>query len=537
MHTDWVPGRWGGSHATGDVTVDARTRRFAEQHLGSPVRAPVPRLPPVRVSRLDDTTCKVLFPQVRASTADVERARASRGMSYVDFLQWRSSTPITAPDAVLYPDSHDQVLRILDACAREGIAVVPVGGGTSVTGALTLDGTTSVASSRSVALSTVLLDRIIEVDDVSGIAHVESGVTGPQVEAALTGWTLGHFPQSWERASIGGFIAARSSGQSSSGYGRIEDMLLGARVATPVGTWDVGGFPAASIGPDLRHLILGSEGSLGVVTSARLRLRRRPSIRQFAAAVVPGDFERAAAALRELAQSPLRPTVVRASDNAETDALLTMSMPTGVLGAALGAYLRSRSALPGCLIVLGWEGTQESDVAATRAHSRDVLQDAIWLGGSPGRAWDRGRFHGPYLRDALMDDGYLVETFETVTTWSNISTLHERVRAVALNALGDRSYVMAHISHSYDTGASLYFTVLAGGWHEPQESADRWLDAKHTITAAIVAGSGAVSHHHGVGRDHRRWLPAHLGDIGMDVLRAVKASVDPQGVMNPGALL
>lgn len=539
MHTEWVPGRWGGTQSP--VTIDSRTRSFALEHLGPPVPAPAPRLPAVEKSRIGDADCRALFADVEASTDDAERARASRGMSYLDFLQWRTSTPIAAampaPDAVLFPESHEQVLQVLEVCSREGIAVVPVGGGTSVTGALTLAEARRDGAAPAIAISTIRLDRIIDVDDVSGIAHVESGVTGPQLEAHLTDWTLGHFPQSWERASIGGFIAARSSGQSSSGYGRIEDMLLGARVATPVGTWDVGGFPAASIGPDLRHLILGSEGTLGVVTSARLRLRRRPSVRQFAAAVLPGDFERAASAMRSLARSPLRPTVMRASDAAETDALLTMSLPSGLLGSAVEAYLRMRSALPGSLIVLGWEGTRETDVAAARAHSRDVLDGAIWLGGRPGRAWERGRFHGPYLRDALMDEGYLVETFETVTTWSNIEALHERVRDAALGALGSRCYVMAHISHTYDTGASLYFTVLAGGWHEPEVAARRWREAKATITDAIVDGSGALSHHHGIGRDHRRWLPAQIGGIGMDVLRSIKSTVDPGGVMNPGALL
>jgi alkyldihydroxyacetonephosphate synthase len=539
MHTEWVPGRWGGTQPP--VTVDSRTRSFAQEHLGPPVPAPPPTVPAVQASRLGDPTCRSLFPDVVASTDDLERARASRGMSYLDFLQWRTSAPnaapMPAPDVVLFPDSHEQVLRVLDVCSREEIAVVPVGGGTSVTGALTLADSRRDDSALAIAMSTTRLDRIIDVDDISGIAHVECGVTGPQLEAHLTDWTLGHFPQSWERASIGGFIAARSSGQSSSGYGRIEDMLLGAQVATPVGTWDVGGFPAASIGPDLRHLILGSEGTLGVVTSARLRLRRRPSVRQFAAAVLPGDFERAASALRALAQSPLRPTVMRASDAAETAAMLTMSLPSGVLGSAVGAYLRMRSALPGSLIVLGWEGTGESDVAAARARSRDVLNEAIWLGGRPGRAWERSRFHGPYLRDALMDEGYLVETFETVTTWSNIAPLHERVREAALEVLGERCYVMAHISHTYDTGASLYFTVLAGGWHDPEVAARRWREAKATITDAIVDGSGALSHHHGIGRDHRRWLPAQIGDTGMDVLASIKATVDPNGVMNPGALL
>lgn len=533
MDASWQPGRWGAQHES--ESLDARTRVFAQQVLGDPQVAPRPTIQPVRASRLSHADLERLFTGVAGSVDDSERARYSRGMSYLDFLAWRSGEVLDAPDAVMFPDDHDQVLSILQTCSREGVVVVPIGGGTSVTGAITHDGW----EARSIAISTRQLNRIFDIDGVSGIAHVGSGVTGPQVESHLaeTGWTLGHFPQSWERASIGGFIAARSSGQSSSGYGRIEDMLLGARVATPVGTWDVGGFPAASSGPDLRHLILGSEGTLGVVTSAQLRLRPRSTIREYAAAVIPGEFEQAVEAMRHLAQSSMRPTVVRASDTAETDALLTMSMPRGALGKAFSAYLKIRSALPGSLLILGWEGTGASDVAAARAHAREVLAGAVWLGDRPGRSWERGRFRGPYLRDALMDEGYLVETFETVTRWSNVVSLHQAVQQAARRALGERSYVMAHISHSYDTGASLYFTVLAGGWSDPIESASRWREAKVHITNAIVAGGGAVSHHHGVGRDHRAWLPEQVGAIGMDVLQSVKTALDPGGIMNPGALL
>lgn len=533
MDSGWQPGRWGAPHEP--ERLDPRTVAFARRVLGEPAPAPQPAMRVPRPSRVSEGDLERLFPAVSWSVDDAERARYSRGMSYLDFLAWRSDAEIDAPDAVLYPRDHEQVLSILQACSHEGVMVVPIGGGTSVTGAITSDWQAAV----SIALSSRHLDRIFDIDVESGVAHVGSGVTGPQLESHLapTGWTLGHFPQSWEHASIGGFIAARSSGQSSSGYGRIEDMLLGARIATPVGTWDVGGFPAASSGPDLRHLVLGSEGTLGVVTSAHVRLRPRPTICEYAAAVMPGDFERAIEALRHLAQSPMRPTVVRASDIAETDALLTMSRPRGALGAGFSAYLKLRSALPGSLVIVGWEGTRSSDVAAARAHTREVLDGAVWLGSRPGRSWERGRFHGPYLRDALMDEGYLVETFETVTRWADLSSLHRTVQTAAQFALGDCSYVMAHISHSYDTGASLYFTVLAGGWSDPKESATRWRVAKEQITAAIVAGGGAVSHHHGVGRDHRAWLPGQVGSIGMDVLRSVKSAVDPRGVMNPGVLL
>jgi alkyldihydroxyacetonephosphate synthase len=529
---DGWPGRWGRS-----IELDSRTSAFAREHLGAPSPAPHPQLAGVIPSRLTDEQCAQLFPGVKVSMREDVRGRYARGMSYLDLLIWRREEGnIQAPDAVLFPDSHELCAMAVEVCAREGIAVVPFGGGTSVTGGVNTPATSHEAV---VAISTQRMNAIIDFDESSAIAHVGAGITGPQLQAALPAWTLGHFPQSWERASIGGFIAARSSGQASGGYGRVEDMVVSARLATPIGTWDVGGFPAASQGPDLRHLVLGSEGTLGVVTSAHLRMRKRPDFRDFGAAIIPGDFSAAAEVARELTRSPLRPTVMRVSDRAETAAMLAMSAPSGIAGRALAGYLRWRGARDGSLIILGWEHTRAATLAAARSYARDVLGEhsAVWLGAGPGRSWERGRFHGPYVRDSLMDAGYLVETFETVSSWSNLATLHQTVSTAAAEVLGENSYVMAHISHTYETGASLYFTVIAGGWSDPHISAQRWLEAKRMITDTMLAAGGAVSHHHGVGRDHRAWLSQQIGSIGVDVLQAVKTVVDPTGVMNPGALL
>lgn len=528
-------GRWGAADADREG-LDPRTRAFAETHLGPPQSAPEPHLREVPPSALSESQTSSLFSGVRVDSSSQTRLRYCRGMSYTDLLTWRADGVVPGvPDAVAFPENHDQVQQLVQSCSREGIVVVPVGGGTSVTGGLT-----PKAGERPVlAVSLSGMDRLLALDEDCGIAEVQAGMTGPQLEAALDGWTLGHFPQSWERASIGGYIAARSSGQSSGGYGRIEDMLISARVATPTGTWQVGGYPAASQGPDLRHLVLGSEGTLGIVTSAELRVRRAPRLREFAAAIVPGGFAGGIALMQALTRSPLRPTILRVSDPAETAALLTMSAPAGLAGKAFDAYLRLRRATEGNLVILGWEASDASTLRAARAFAGDALSEAgaVRLGAGPGRSWERGRFHGPYLRDALMDQGYLVETMETITRWSNVERLHARVAGAARECLGERSYVMAHLSHSYDAGASVYFTVLAGGWNTPDSAAKRWRTAKAAITEAIISAGGALSHHHGVGRDHARWLPEQLGVIGVDVLRSIRATVDPRNVMNPGALL
>jgi len=547
-------GRWG----TGGPGLDERTLEFSRSWLGPPALVPGQQGAQggrVRPGREPGGGWASFVSGVQIRNDDDTRAAHSRGMSYVDLLTWRSDdAQLPAVDAVAMPVDHDQVQAVVEQCARSGVVVVPVGGGTSVSGAISLVDDAQRDDRPVLAISMAQMNALVDLDPQSAIVTVQAGITGPALERALVAransdsshgeFTLGHFPQSWERATVGGFIAARSSGQSSGGYGRIEDMLISAQLATPKGSWTVGGYPAASTGPDLRHLVLGSEGTLGVITSAQLRVRPAPTIRRFAAAIVPQDgaaqgFTAGLDIARELTRSVHRPTVLRVSDAAESHALMAMSAPTGARAIAVNAYLRARKARRGSLVILGWEGTDASDVSAARAFARSVIGDAggVWLGAGPGRAWERGRFQGPFLRDDLMDAGYLVETVETVAAWSKLENVHTCVTQAARNALGPDSYVMAHISHTYETGASLYFTLLAGASADPHQAAQRWREAKAAITDAIANSGGALSHHHGIGRDLRSWLPGHLGPVGIDVLAAVKDAVDPHGVMNPGALI
>ena len=532
---DVEPGRWG-PEPVGHAGLDPRTREFARTRLGPAVSAPLPGRSAVSVSRLGSEQLAELFPGIEVATDEDTRSRASRGMSYVNMVSWRSGREQRAPDAVVFPASHEEALTVVQACSKANIACVPLGGGTSVTGGIDTPDVAAV-----IAVSTDRMNAIEDFDEESAVVTVGAGITGPELESFLgeRGWTLGHFPQSYERASIGGYIAARSSGQSSSGYGRIEDMLVSADVATPIGSWTVGGYPASSSGPDLRQVVLGSEGSLGVITRAQLRVKRAPTVREYRAALIPGDFDAAVRVVQDLTRSPLRPTVLRVSDPAETEALLTMSMPSGLVGRAFSAYVRARRALPGSLIIVGFESDREATLRASRAFTSDVLAEAgaVSLGARPGNSWVTGRFHGPFLRDALLDEGYLVETFETVVLWSHVVDLHRELSDTARRELGDNSYVMAHISHSYDVGASLYFTVLAGGWEDPDVAVTAWQRVKSQIMDVLSDSGAAVSHHHGVGRDHREWLAAQIGGVGLGVLRSMKNYLDPAGVMNPGVLI
>ncbi len=454
-------------------------------------------------------------------TDDETRRLRTRGKSTPDLLRARAGDLTDAPDAVVRPADAEQVQAVLEVAARHRVAVVPFGGGTSVTGGLVArrEGFAGVLS-----LDLVRLKRLLAVDPVSMTATLEPGLRGPEAEALLAEHqlTLGHFPQSFEYASIGGFAATRSSGQSSAGYGRFDSLVTGLEVATPAGPVVLGHAPASAAGPDLRQLFLGSEGALGVITSVTVRVRALPAERVFEGWRWP-SFDAGADAIRQLAQSQLLPTVIRLSD--ETETAINLADPESVGGSSAG----------GCLMIVGFEGTPAA-VSARRTAVSAVLAD---LGGEsagegPGRSWASGRYDAPYLRDSMLDVGVLVETLETATYWSRLREVYDGVSAALRGSLGESAIVLCHISHVYETGASLYFTVAAAEGDDPL---GRWLAAKGAAMDAIVAAGATITHHHAVGTDHQPWLEAEIGPVGIAVLRAAKAAVDPGGILNPGVLV
>ncbi len=450
------------------------------------------------------------------------RVRHTRGKSTPDLLRIRAGETSDAPDAVVLPATHDEVGSVLRACSERGIAVVPFGGGTSVVGGLAPRG-----AERFIALDLRRMDALIELDEVSRTAVLQPGLRAPAAEALLNerGYTLGHFPQSFEWASIGGFAAARSSGQASAGYGRFDDMVVGLTVATPAGDLDLGRAPKSAAGPDLRQLVLGSEGAFGVITSVTVRVRPVPSATEYEGWRF-ATFADGAAALRGVAQDGPLPTVLRLSDEAET--MVGLADPAAIGGASSA----------GCLAIVGFEG-EPGEIAGRRAAVADLLRAAGGepLGTAPGDTWAHGRFNAPYLRDSLLDAGAFVETLETAAFWSGIPALYEAVRAALTGTLSDAGtppLVMCHISHVYPAGASLYFTVVSAQGADPVA---HWAGAKRAACDAIVDAGGTISHHHGVGTDHRDAYAREIGPLGGAVLRAVKERLDPAGILNPGVLV
>ncbi|GAB3870300.1 FAD-binding oxidoreductase [Kibdelosporangium lantanae] len=458
-------------------------------------------------------------------TDDLARLGRTGGLSYLDLLRHKESGEVAAPDAVVLPGGPDEVTSVLRLCAELGVGVVPFGGGTSVVG-----GVSALRGDKEavITLDLARLDQLVSVDPVSRLAVLQAGVRAPDAEKALAdhGFTLGHVPQSFERATIGGFAATRSAGQASSGYGRFEDMVEAVRVATPRGEWRLGVSPASAAGPDLRQLVVGSEGTLGVITEVTVRVRPLPAETCYEGFVVDG-WERGASAVRELAQRQVLADVTRLSDVDET--AVSFALTGGMKIKALKAYLRARGVREPCLLILGWE----RDVKRRRAATLRALRGAVSLGTPLGSAWRHGRFNGPRQRDALMNVGVCVETLETATHWSQLSELRTAVRAALVGALG-KAVVMCHISHAYETGASLYFTAIAA--RDPEDPFGQWSRAKSRASEAI-SGLGTISHHHAVGVDHAPYLPAEIGGLGVEVLAAVKDVLDPAGILNPGKLI
>lgn len=471
-----------------------------------------------------------------------EEARLGRagGLSYLDLLRRRTGGDIAVPDAVALPGDHAEVAEVLRICVEHDVAVVPFGGGTSVVGGVTaLRG----AKRAVLALDTARLSGTVTVDEVSRLATFGAGVTTPEAAALLAphGLTLGHVPQSYERATLGGFAATHSAGQASSGYGRFADMVAAVRVATPRGEWRLGVAPSSAAGPDLRQLVVGSEGTLGVITEVTVRVRPRPTECRYEGYALDG-WPAGVGAVRALAQAGAAADVTRLSDVDETE--VSLALTGGAKAAAMRAYLRARGIARPCLLVLGWEATSGTELAARRAATLRALRGhrAARLGRPVGESWRRGRFAGPRQRDALLDAGVAVETLETATYWSRLTALHQAVRTALIGELtvaGRRPVVMCHVSHAYETGASLYFTVLVPRADTDPES--QWLRAKQAACEAISGDGtgplGTISHHHATGTDHAPYLPAEIGSLGVDVLAAAKYALDPTGIMNPGKLL
>ncbi|MCX7894997.1 MAG: FAD-binding oxidoreductase [Thermoanaerobaculum sp.] len=464
-----------------------------------------------------------------------ERDSAARlahcaGQSFPDLVGLRTKTQKAFPDGVAHPATPEQVWQVLSLAARNGWVVVPRGGGTSVVGGVTVP----QGERPTLVLLTDRLRGLVSLDGRSGLATFWAGTLGPEVEAELAahGFWLGHEPQSFELSTVGGWVATRSAGHRSTGVGRIEDLLAGAEVALPEGLFRLEPVPAAAVGPELRQLLCGSEGRLGVFTRVTLRVRQPPRSDPGLLMVVPSWWD-GMELCRRLLQEGLAPQVVRLSDAPETTLALALAELKGLGKVASQLLFARRRFAQGCLLLLG--GGEEERL---RRAWRVAGQLGAWSLGAWGwRRWLRDRFRHPYLRDAFLSLGFGVDTCETAAPWSALARLYEGVHRALTSraqAMGVRVWTLCHLSHAYGDGASLYFTFF---WALRRlREVEDWAQLKQAWVEAVLSLGGTLSHHHGVGRMHAPWLEREVGDQGAKLLRALARSVDPRGILNPGVL-
>jgi alkyldihydroxyacetonephosphate synthase len=526
---------------------------FIEQAIGVDVR--VKGAAPVRFDQLDISAPNVPV-ELRAeleeaigesfvSSDPLDRVVHSRGKSLRDLIRQRHGDLARLPDVIVRPGDEKEVSAIVQAVLRADAVLIPFGGGSSISGSLEAP----FAETRPIiSVDLERLDEVLEIDAGSRLARVQAGVFGPQLEEQLAarGYTFGHFPDSFPHSTLGGWIATRSSGMQSDRYGDIADMVKGLRVATPAGMLVTRPVPAASNGPSVRQMVLGSEGRLGIITEATVHVRRIPERRTILGYLFP-TWADGLAAMRDLAASDYSVSVTRVSDANETQFSFAMRIDPTMLdklqSTALQAYLRRRRGFDPsqmCLSFIGYEGSERHVAAQRRAVGRLVRRHGgLCVGSGPGVLYDQKKFDIPYIRDFLLDRGAPGDVSETATTWSNLMPLYDAVVAAANQAferLNVKGYVMCHLSHSYHAGACLYFTFSFGATSDDAMLAEYEI-VKSAIQQAFVDNGATLSHHHAVGTEHAQWLLEDISAPGVAMLDALFEGFDPGRHLNPGKIV
>ncbi len=463
----------------------------------------------------------------------------AHGQSLPDWIGLRGGTLPRFPDGVAQPVNFQEVQQLLKLCAEQNVIVIPYGGGTSVVGQLAVPATDRPVLS----LSLERLNRLIRIESDNRLAVFEAGIRGPQIEQQLNagGFTLGHFPQSFEYSSLGGWVATRSSGQQSAYYGRIEDLFAGGEVLTPRGPLIFKPFPASAAGPDLRQIMLGSEGKMGLLTKVIVRIAPLPEKDDVYGIFFP-SWEQGRQAVSTIAGEDIAFSMARLSNPAETKTNLALAGHERRI-ALLKRYLGMRG-IPdtdACLALIGFTGSRRPTTTARRAAFSIVRrQKGVCIGKPLGRAWKKNRFRTAYLRNTLWDLGYAVDTLETAVTWDKVTpamlaiekSIHE-----ASNPANQRVHVFSHLSHVYPSGSSIYTTIIFRLSETPRQTLENWRHLKQAASQAVQSAGGTISHQHGVGADHRKYLAAEKGEIGVEVLQKIFDHLDPDRRMNPDKLL
>ncbi|MEX2473889.1 FAD-binding oxidoreductase [Marinobacter sp.] len=517
-----------------NLELPANGSAFLAERIGRAQPLPDATLASV-LARVPETR----LPQHDKVMTDAEtRVRHARGQSLADWLAMRSGEFGVFPDGVAFPENSEDARELLEWAAQTGATVIPYGGGTSVAGHIN----PNQSDKPVLTISLARMNRLLDLDHESHIATFGAGTPGPLLEAQLKaeGYTLGHFPQSFELSTIGGWVASRSSGQQSLRYGRIEQLFAGGRMETPRGSLTIPTIPASSAGPDIREMIMGSEGRMGLITEVKVRVSPLPEKEAFHVIFFP-SWAAARDASRSLVQSRVQLSMIRVSNARETETQLALAGHEKLIG-TLEKYLAFRGVADGkCMMTLGLTGSKTQCRAALREVRRNSkAHRGVYTGTHMGRKWAVKRFTMPYLREALWQMGFAVDTLETATDWDNVDNMINRVEDNLRHGLseeGEAVHVFTHLSHFYTQGCSIYTTYVFRAADDYATTHARWQKLKQSTSQLIVENRGTISHQHGVGKDHAPYLPVEKGELGMEAIRSLCDLFDPDARLNPGTLL
>ena len=544
---------WGDEHKEFDASDKPFLMPFITRELGlseadeevvKPVSIEEVKLPAQSVNQgfLDAARSALREDQVK--TSDKERLVHSYGKSFRDLWRVRRGILDSSPDCVIYPESEDDVCALMKEAKEHDVVLIPFGGGSNIAGCLENRETNS---RMVVSLDMKRMDRVLDVDKESCVARIQAGSSGPIMEEQLEelGFTLGHFPDSFEFSTVGGWVATRAAGMQSAKYGKIEDMVLSVRMVTPSGVLVTRTVPKSSNGIDVNQICIGSEGILGVITEISLQVHRLPEKKEFYGYLFP-DFESGVKAMRQCVDEDCMPTIARLNDPGKTALSFAFKSPQPLHKELMGKVVKKYLAVVRgfdmdkvCLMIMAVEGDNRTfRRLRSGVHAIYRKHGAFKLGISPGRAFQESKYDFPYLRDFAMDRGVVCDVSETSTVWSNLLPLyHSTIESIttAIEGTGVAPFAGCHISHCYHTGTSLYFTFAC--MENESGGLGQYLLIKKAAEDAFLRGGATLSHHHAVGFEHAPWLEEDISETGVLAVRSVKEGLDPGGVMNPGKIL
>ncbi len=500
---------------------------------------------PIPTPQISDELLELLTEAVgidNTVSEDEDRIVHTYGKSIRDLMRLRGGDIPRVPDVVVYPADEAEVQLVVDIAIAADAVLIPFGGGSNISGSLQApeDETRTIIS-----VDLGRLNKLIDIDEESGLARIQAGALGPHLEEQLTarGWTMGHFPDSFTHSTLGGWVATRSSGMQSDKYGDIADITRGLRMVMPGRVLVLRGLPSTSTGPSVREMVLGSEGRLGVITEVTVQVHRIPEERLILGYLFP-SFEAGVAAMQEISTSDAAPSITRVSDAGETRFSFATRKKSkglsvsGLVSKGLFKVLERRgwdlSAV--CLSFVGYEGGPDH-VSRQKSIVKKIIAShgGIVLGKGPGELYDQKKFDTPYIRDFLLDRGAAADVSETAAPWSKLVPMYDNVTAAAKKAfaqIGVQGWVMCHLSHSYHSGACLYFTFAFR--HDGQDPLGRYDMVKSAIQQAFIDTDGTLSHHHGVGTEHSPWLEQDISAAGVHLMEGLFAGADPGRNLNPG---